>query len=66
MKSFIAETEEEWMKTHTKLVAQFRGAELYRVKEGEAKTKYRLTYNGRLVAEDRQFKYLNQIMYQIG
>lgn len=54
------------MKTRAKLVAQFRGAEVYRVKEGEEKTKYRLMYNGRLVTEDRQFKFLNQIMYQIG
>ena len=27
---------------------------------------YRLEHKGKLVARDRSFKYLNQIMYQIG
>lgn len=53
------------MKTHSTLVAQCGGAEIHRIKMGDKRAFYRLTYNGRLVADDRQFKYLNQIMYQI-
>ena len=54
------------MREHKESVAKYRSAELFRVKAGSERAFYRLLWNGRLVAEDRQFKYLNQIMYQIG
>ncbi len=49
----------------SKKIANFRNAELFKdIKNGI--TIFRLVWKGKLVATDRQFKYLNQIMYQIG
>lgn len=47
-------------------VAGFRKAELYRDTHVDGSVSFCLTYKGRFVARDPQFKYLNQIMYQIG
>lgn len=47
-------------------VAGFRKAELYKDVTADGRTSYCLTYKGQFVARDSQFKYLNQIMYQIG
>ena len=47
------------------LAASFRRAKLYK-EIANGVTTFRLMWNDRLVATDNQFKYLNQIMYQIG
>ena len=49
----------------SKKVANFRNAELFKDIKNGTET-FRLMWKDRLVATDRQFKYLNQIMYQIG
>ena len=48
-----------------KKIASFKNAAIYRVGKGKDAV-YRLIHNGVLVAVDRSFYYLNQIMYQIG
>lgn len=47
-------------------VAKFRKAEIIKDTNKFGGSSYRLLYDGRLVCSDRAFRYLNQIMYQIG
>ena len=50
----------------TEKVAQFRDAVIFKDIDDKGKSRYRLVHKGRPVASDERFKYLNQIMYQIG
>ena len=50
----------------TEQVAKFRDAVLYKDIDEKGKARFRLVHKGRPVASDDRFKYLNQIMYQIG
>ena len=47
-------------------VAKFRKSEIVKDYNRFGGASYRLLYDGRLVCQDRSFRYLNQIMYQIG
>lgn len=46
--------------------ASFRECTIFKEIDARNNWTYRLEHRGKLVARDRSFKYLNQIMYQIG
>lgn len=50
----------------TESVAKFKKAEVVKDTNKFGGARYRLLYDGKLVCQDHSFRYLNQIMYQIG
>ena len=50
----------------TEKVGQFRGASLWKDTTEDGHWSYRLMKGDHLICRDRQRKYLNEIMYQVG